>query len=384
MGPIIILDKSAFQMLSKREHRILGEHFSQNVTPVLRYEVLGDLSKKVLKGRDSHERVMDLARKLSGVGGFYNMNYQDVCATTLLGAMLELDGRVFPEDYSVHGDSMYVDATRVSMQIANWAAGNFTSRDEGLSKIWREETRSMSFEGLNRVLNRHRVLIPPPATAEKIVSVADELLALRSLQPVWLDWILEQGIFSIRAKEAIRMRQRAESAEYLSDLSSYAHHCIRVLLSLVVAVRHGYLKWDPTHLIDVQYLYYLPFCMVFTSDDHVHRLLAPQLRLGKVKYKDAQQSFVSAQELKRGLRELADDFDSLDAGGQSRRRFALGHYPPAIGSGVINRIWKVHCGGWHGSGNRAIQLTKEESDLAAAEAKALIAAEELVETGAGA
>jgi len=46
MGPIIILDKSAFQSLSRREHLFLHIHFMENLTPILGMERLGISEKK--------------------------------------------------------------------------------------------------------------------------------------------------------------------------------------------------------------------------------------------------------------------------------------------------------------------------------------------------
>lgn len=46
MGPVIILDKSAFQALSQRELQTLNQYFMHNVTPVLVTEVLGNLTKQ--------------------------------------------------------------------------------------------------------------------------------------------------------------------------------------------------------------------------------------------------------------------------------------------------------------------------------------------------
>jgi len=39
-----------------------------------------------------------------------------------------------------------------------------------------------------------------------------------------------------------------------------------------------------SHILERHNLYYLPFCMIFSSDDRVHRLLAPQLALKNVQF----------------------------------------------------------------------------------------------------
>jgi len=89
----------------------------------------------------------------------------------------------------------------------------------------------------------------------------------------------------------------------------------------------------------------------------------------------AKQSFVTAKDLKTGLRELADTWDALTPEARARRSFALGSYPWATGTGSIDRLWKTHMGAWPGSGNNAIKLDPEEAHLAMNEARALVDSE---------
>ncbi len=125
------------------------------------------------------------------------------------------------------------------------------------------------------------------------------------------------------------------------------------------------MKWNPTNWVDLQYLYYLPFCMVFASEDRLHRLLAPLLIR-------ANQDFVTGFELKADLRRIADEHDALDEGQRRRRAFALGSYPVPAENSVIHRLWRKHCVPWRpGAGNRAIRLSDEEATLAIDEARQL-------------
>lgn len=79
MGPIIVLDKSAFQMLSYRESIFLGKHFEQNVTSYLVVEVMADLAKILPGQKDPKTYVMRLAQKFGGSGGVVNHDHYDLC-----------------------------------------------------------------------------------------------------------------------------------------------------------------------------------------------------------------------------------------------------------------------------------------------------------------
>jgi hypothetical protein len=371
--PILILDKSAFQALSAREHDMLARHFMHNVTPVLMSELLGDLTKRFGGGRDARVQVQHLAAKVGAA--HFNHNYRSACILTLLGAQVPMDGRILAENASRHGDSMFVDNSETSLKVIRWSHGVFEDTEQEFSEVWRAATRSISFDSLNKLLQRHLVIVPRPTQETDIVPVADSLLTTQRLQALWVDWILEQLGPAEEVAIAIRQRHDGRGFGSLRELSAFAYHCVRALLSLVVAVRHKFLRWDPTHWIDTQYLYYMPFCMIFASDDHVHRLLAPQLLLDAVQYRNTRQSFVSAQDLKRGLRELCDLSDGLAPDQRIRRDYALGSYPPAYGSGLVNRLWRQHCGDWPGSGNVAADLDPDQAALALEEARSIVAGE---------
>ena len=66
MGPVIILDKSAFQSFSRREHLSLHIHFLENPTPILAMELLADLKKPSKDGKSPQQKVQELAEKFGG------------------------------------------------------------------------------------------------------------------------------------------------------------------------------------------------------------------------------------------------------------------------------------------------------------------------------
>ena len=81
-----------------------------------------------------------------------------------------------------------------------------------------------------------------------------------------------------------------------SQLASYAFHCLKVWVGLVFVVHSKLFKWSPTHVVDMQYLNYRPFCQVFSSNDKLHRILVPAL-------KRDDQTFLTGEELKKMTRE---------------------------------------------------------------------------------
>lgn len=368
MGPITILDKSAFQALSAREHIFVFKHLYVNVTPVLVFEVLGDLTKKVATGRRAMDEVQTLARKFGGSGGPVNETYLVLARADLLGGQVPMTGQIIPDNWTRSGSGVVIDLSPLNEAILRWSDGVFSETEGQLSALWRNLSRSLSISTLGDHLRQARVILPRPDDEGQIIRVADQLLGTLALQDVWLEWALQQFVPDPSDRDRARARWATSPRAFLADYAPYAAHCLRCLLGLVIAERHRVLADRATHTVDLQYLYYLPFCHVLASDDRVHRLLGPQLLR-------PDQSFVTGQDLKAGLRAVADEWDRLDEGERSRRSYALGSYPPPVDPPVLYELWRRHMREWDGarpSGNLAGAITQKEAGLAMAEARRLM------------
>jgi hypothetical protein len=78
---------------------------------------------------------------------------------------------------------------------------------------------------------------------------------------------------------------------------------LRLQISVVSSLRH-LPKVKPSHKIDLAYLYYLPFCSVFTSKDNFHAEIVPL-------FLTSEQTFVNGIELKEDLAKLGAHYESL-------------------------------------------------------------------------
>src|SRR5258708_40133751 len=55
------------------------------------------------------------------------------------------------------------------------------------------------------------------------------------------------------------------------EFAPYAASVLQLFLTFVCGLARGFIGPRPTNYIDLQYLYYSPFCMVFVSNDKFHR-----------------------------------------------------------------------------------------------------------------
>jgi hypothetical protein len=93
MGPILIFDKSALQMLNLDEAVLLDNFFLSNITPVFFVETLADLEKEVSAGRRPEDVVGHIARK-TPLGSKANLHHATLAAQELIGNPIPLQGQI--------------------------------------------------------------------------------------------------------------------------------------------------------------------------------------------------------------------------------------------------------------------------------------------------
>ena len=110
----------------------------------------------------------------------------------------------------------------------------------------------------------------------------------------------------------------------------------------------------PSHQIDLEYCYYLPFCMVFTSDDNFHKRFV-RLFVGPG------QEFVERNRLKSDLDRLVKEWAVLSKAEIIDREVNYGHYPVPKDGSVISGLWNKYMRPWRPlSGNILYGMSPEQ------------------------
>ena len=142
----------------------------------------------------------------------------------------------------------------------------------------------------------------------------------------------------------------------LSHFAPYAGYFVKVNYLFLIGLHAGLVTPRRSNVFDIHYLYYLPFCMVFSSSDKFHKALFPLLSR-----KD--QEFVDGDDLKKDLCWIADEWKNLSENEKEDRAYNYGSYPPKNEASITYRLWKKYMPPWKpGSGNKAIRMTKEEHE----------------------
>lgn len=90
-----------------------------------------------------------------------------------------------------------------------------------------------------------------------------------------------------------------------------------------------------TNHVDLAYLFYLPFCMVFTSSDDLHAATVPLFLRDN-------QSFVPGAELKTDLGALDRHYSAFPDEAKARGLYELAAWPPVDDAFLVSRLWDAH------------------------------------------
>lgn len=91
--------------------------------------------------------------------------------------------------------------------------------------------------------------------------------------------------------------------------------------------------------VDIAYLYYLPFCHVFASNDKLHKRVVPL-------FLREDQSFVFGENLKADLQQLDVHFSALPEADRNLGFYKIAPTPPEDASFLVTQLWDKHLPGW--------------------------------------
>ena len=301
MGPTLLLDKSAFHALKSCEMHKLTYYFQWNIVDILFEEIRCDFLKET-KTASSRNKASILADKVSPFNSVQIMNYIELCLANLYGQEVLMDCRpiVAPTTINTLEDGQRValiDRTPFSKMIHRWQRGEFNKQDRDSANIWQDIKDSSKANNCIQFLQANYIIIPKSASIDELRIVVDKLLRNPKMQQVFLDMFLSYQDVDHTIKSDIKNRLK-QCPYSLPKVAPYAFYCLKVFVMFLGAYEFNLLpKKKKDDQCDLEYLFYLPFCHVFSSNDKFHTSLAPSLMR-----KD--QLFLSGEDLKKGIQEI--------------------------------------------------------------------------------
>ena len=340
MGPMLIFDKSLIDMISVDESVWLEQFFLINITPIFFIETIADLEKEPKVGknvRTSEQIVAELAIKTPVNGTFPNEYHRTLLIADLLGNSVEMKGRAFikwgiPKISPEGKIGFHFEELPEQKMLSRWTDNQFTEGDRRIAREWRAALLSTNFDyeiGLvKNILPKGKKL----TTLEDIKTFVDDFLNGKGEEIIYLSFEILDIPEKLRG--SIVSRWQKEGRTSIKDFAPYASFVFSIDLFLYLSMYFNIIPREKiTNKVDISYLYYLPFCNIFVSNDtKTHEKVAPLFMTNR-------QLYIKGEELKKGLRELNDYYSKLPEETKAQGAMKFAPYPPRDVDTFITRLW---------------------------------------------
>ena len=360
-GPILIYDKSAMQRLSADEAKWLTHFFRSNITPVYLLEVMGDLAKSAKRGTPE-SMVAALAAKTSSLGSLPNVLHTELLDQEILGNPVEMRGvpvvgGAQMVTTSTGKKGVFFDESPEEKTLRRWQDSAFHEKEHAHANAYRQNAKSIDLQAFIRASKAVRPKGEKLASSLcELLEVVDLFLDEPSTQYRTLSTALEMFDQPESSKRHVKKHWAAYGRPPVRHFLPYTHHCMRVFTLFGHGVGLGLISQRPTNVIDLQYLFYLPFCMVFTSADNLHHDLAPLFITDKQRY-------VKSDDMQAALRELVAYYADHESELRATGMMGFGRYPPLDHDTVIHRIYDDFMPTWREDALAPEKkITPEEND----------------------
>ena len=347
-GPVLIFDKSTLEALSLDESVLLDHFYRANIPPIFFVECLADLEFEIKRRKrmtgTPEQLVASLAERTPDSGSSVNMYHMSVLQEELAGRFDLGDSLLRPlisrGELVQLGDSkgMIVRQSQEEEAFQRWSRHEFFELERQIARGWRKMISRIDLDAMSaqvlRALGQWRNLSPSkmrghsPTPSSKIFDP---------------EWLLRFGLNLLGLTANADLVVRTWIDEGRKPLRSYRPYflhmlSINIFFSLVLPAQL-LRKVKPSHQIDLAYLYYLPFCAVFSSRDNFHVQVAPL-------FLRPTQQFVHGDALKADLKNLNEQYLALTEEDRDRGLLGFAAGPPDDPECLTTQLWDAYLPDW--------------------------------------
>jgi len=348
MGPILVFDKSFLESLTLDESVWLDNFFLSNITPIFYVETLADLEKQDKKGktfRTSEKLVEEIVKKTPILESCPNVHHQRLVIGDLMGHSVEMSEHHRPiisgGDYVVASDgSIYIDFKQFpeSSALERWKRHEFREVEQQVASEWRQALTKPNFDFYISLVKRD---IPEGikfSNMENVKTYVDKVVESKYHQFIYL--ALDALDIPEKFRRDIRERWSKTRPLPFNEFAPYAAYVLSLNIFFYLCLDKSFIsKERPSNLVDLSYLYYLPFCMVFVSSDNLHKRVVP-LFIG------GEQTFIEGNKLKEDLKRLNDYYSTLPQNVKAQGTMKFATYPPYDQKTLIGELFDKHLKPW--------------------------------------
>jgi len=344
LGPSLIFDKSSLESLNLDEAVLMDNFYMSTITPLFFVECLADLEKKISSNSTPEQLVGSLADRTPDSQGCPNVHHMEILKGEL-SRQFDLKttyGRVAMAggERVQLGDKKGVVYRRSPEREAleRWTERHFLEVERNIAKNWRRALTRIDFDAMVTAVMAHLGHWRKPKSAEDAKQIADTIIDY--MDP---EWLIGFGLDLLGVPEAtdhvignwIKLRRPP-----LRDYLPYFIFLLTINLFFCLVLPTQLLRnVKPSHQVDLAYLYYLPFCSVFTSKDNFHAQIVPL-------FLNENQTFVNGAEFKEELNRLNEYYSALPEEDQKTGLINFAKYPPDDTSFLTTRLWDKYLPRW--------------------------------------
>jgi hypothetical protein len=308
-GPSLIFDKSTLESLNLDEAVMMDNFYMSTITPLFFVECLADL-EKVVRSRSTPEQLVgSLANRSPDVQGNPNAHHLHILQaelsrqfdiTKVMGRVALAGGRrvqLGDKTGVVYQQSEEAEA------FIRWSRREFLEVERDIAKRWRRSLTAINFEEMVKHVSEEigpwripKSLADAKEIADTVIDYLDpEFLLNFGLDLLGMPQATERVVNDWKQRRKPNLRQHVPYFIFMLTINIF--FCLVLPTQLLRNVKQS-------HQVDLAYLYYLPFCSVFTSNDNFHAQIVP-LFLGPM------QDFVNGSDFKEDMRRLVEYYSAL-------------------------------------------------------------------------
>src|SRR5260370_24572270 len=360
-GPILIFDKSALQSLNVDESVWLDNFYLTNITPVMFVEHLADFEKEMRSGRTAEEVVGSIAYKTPEQQATAHVHHPSILAAELSGNLVIDMER--PKPVLGGGKPVVLEGSKGLIfhespeeeAVRRWQNGEFLEIERNIAKAWRRALSMVDHETFYQSFKKLFTVHQKPKTLEELKVFVDGILTNMDQ-----GWVLGFGMellgVSAEGQGMVKRRWEAAGKPTLHVFAPYFNYVLSVELFFYLGMAADLISRDrASHKIDIAYLYYLPFCMVFTSNDKLHINTAPLFLM-------ANQTLFKGTDLKADLAKLDEYYSALPEEVRNRGMMSFALNPPPDTTFLTTQLWDKHLPNWRAGAAAPKEISRELQD----------------------
>jgi hypothetical protein len=346
-GPVLIFDKSTLESLSLDEAVLLDNFYMSNITPLFYVECLADLERKMIRMKSTPEQLVgSLAERTPDSQSSANVYHLRILQGELSG-QFDMD-TVLLRPFRASGElvelggskGMIFQPSEEEQAVQRWAQHEFLDLERQIAKGWRRMISQIDLDAMSKRMLGALGPWRKPTSLQDARKMTDTMID--NIEP---EWLLRLGLNILGVPEATDYVVTDWIANRRKPLRAYRPYFIHMLsinifFSMVLPTQL-LRNVKQSHHIDLAYLYYLPFCAVFSSRDNFHVQVAPL-------FMNAAQQFVHGDDLKADLKRLNEHYLQLPEEVRDKGLYDFAGTPPDDTTYLTTRLWDAYLPKWRG------------------------------------